>query len=132
MKLPKIIPIPEKMQHFYGTGTMLHPDKEMVAEFIGSIPAGKIATIDGLAKKMAVAFGADVTCAMRTGNHLKRLSKENSKLPFWRVVRKDGLLIKLDDQAYWATILEKEGFTLYFTKSNQIQIRPETHQLFVF
>ncbi len=128
MKTPKIISIPEKMQGFYGSGTMLHPEKEMVAEFIGSIPPGKVITIDDLAKKLAITFGADVTCPMRTGNQLKRLSKEKSTLPFWRVVRTNGLLIKFDDQAHWATVLEAEGFTLYYTKSNQVQIRPETNQ----
>ena len=34
----KKVAIPEKMQKFYGTGTMLHPDKEVVAALIKEIP----------------------------------------------------------------------------------------------
>jgi len=129
---PKIVPVPEKMQKFYGTGKMLHPEIDMVIQFVELIPRGMVATIDVLAKQLAKTYGADVTCPMRTGNHLKKLSKTDSKIPFWRVVKKDNFMIKLDNYSYWATILEKEGLALEFTKSNQIKVKATENQFFRF
>jgi len=129
---PKIVPVPEKMQKFYGKGKMLHPEMRMVVYYIELIPRGKISTIDELAKQLAKTYGADVTCPMRTGNLLKKLSKTASKTPFWRVIKKDHMMVKLDNYVYWASVLEKEGFSLEFTKSDQIKIKVEENQLFRF
>lgn len=130
MKKPKIVPVPEKMQKYYGNVQMLHPEIEMIEELVEQIPKGKFITIDVLAKKLAKTYGADVTCPMRTGNHLKKLSKIDSQTPFWRVIRTDGMMVKLDNYEHWATILETEGFVLEFTKSNQIKILTTDKQLF--
>ncbi|NHF58000.1 hypothetical protein FK220_001520 [Flavobacteriaceae bacterium TP-CH-4] len=132
MKSPKIVAVPEKMQKYYGTGSMLHPEIGMVEEAIALVPFGKVITIDTLARALAQTYGADVTCPLRIGNHLKRLSKTASQLPFWRVVRTDGYLIKFDNWEYWATVLAKEGFVLKFTKSNQVKVGMQSHQLFQF
>lgn len=132
MQKPTIVSIPKKMQKYYGSGQMLHPEMEMIEEFVELIPKGKVITIDVLAKKLAKTYGADVTCPMRTGNHLKRLSKTDSKKPFWRVIRKDHMMVKLDNYEHWATILEKEGFVLEFTKSNQIRVLVAENQFFGF
>jgi len=120
------------MQKHYGNGQMLHPNIEMVKELVEQIPKGKVITIDRLAKKLAKIYKADVTCPMRTGNHLKRLSKIASQIPFWRVIKTDGTMVKLDNYEHWATILEKEGFVLEFAKSNQIKILTIENQLFQF
>lgn len=130
MKEPKIVSIPEKMEKYYGSGSMLHPEIEMVAAVVAEISVGKIMTIAMLATKLAETYGADVTCPMRTGNHLKRLSKMKTEVPFWRVIRTDRMLVKLDNYEYWATVLEKEGFALEFTKSNLIKVVVAEHQLF--
>lgn len=130
MSNPTIVPVPEKMQKYYGCGQMLHPEKEMVEEAIAVIPKGKVITIDMLSKKLAKTFGADVTCPMRTGNHLKRLSKMNTDVPFWRVLRSDRMMIKFKNHEKWATVLEKEGFVLEFTKSNQIKVKVMENQFF--
>lgn len=129
---PKIVPIPKKMEKFYGIGQMLHPGMVMVIELIELIPRGKVVTIDTLAKQLAKAHGADVTCPMRTGNILKKISKTDSKTPFWRVIRKDYMMVKLNNYEHWATVLEKEGLSLFSTKSNQIKIGVSENQFFRF
>ncbi len=138
MKKPKIVPVPEKMQKFYGVGQMLHPAMEMVEELIALIPKGKVVTIDAIAKKLATNYNTDVTCPMRTGNHLKSISKmytlDNFKnsMPFWRVIRTDKRMLKLNNYEYWAAQLEKEGFTLEYTKSNEVKIKLSEDQLYLF
>lgn len=130
MIVPKIVPVPEKMQKFYGNVQMLHPEMAMVIEVVELVPNGKVITIDALAKQLAATYGAAITCPMRTGNLLKKLSKTDSKIPFWRVIRKDHTMVKLDNYEHWATVLEKEGFSLVFTKSNQIKIMVTESQFF--
>lgn len=126
---PIRVPIPEKMQKFYGKGLMLHPKMNMIVEVVENIPRGKVMTINELTKQLAQTYGADVTCPMRTGNLLKKLAKSDSAIPFWRVVKKDHTMIKFDHQGHWATILEQEGFVLEFTKANQLRIVISAHQL---
>lgn len=130
MIVPKIVSVPEKMQKFYGNVQMLHPEMAMVIELVERIPSGKVITIDTLAKQLAETYGADVTCPMRTGNLLKKLSKTDSKIPFWRVIRKDHMMVKLDNYEHWATVLEKEGLSLEFTNSNHIKIQVAENQFF--
>ncbi len=134
MNAPTIVPVPEKMQKFYGKGRMLHPSLTMVSELVEAIPLGKITTIDVLAKKMASQYGADVSCPMRTGNHLKALSKSPDvrSIPFWRVVRTNGMMVKLANYAQWASVLEQEGFQLLFTKNDQVKIRIPEEAMFYF
>lgn len=126
---PKLVPIPEKMQKFYGKGLMLHPKSTMVIEVVENIPRGKVMTIHELTKQLAKTYGADVTCPMRTGNLLKKLALTEAKIPFWRVVKKDHTMIKFDNYGHWATILEQEGFELEFTKSSQLKIVVSANQL---
>ncbi|MGB5819816.1 MAG: MGMT family protein [Saonia sp.] len=138
MKFPKIVPVPEKMQKYYGSGRMLHPEIEMVEEVIRTIPQGKVTTIDAVAHMMAKTYGADVACPMRTGNHLKRISKAYdtdsipTSLPFWRVIRTDKRMVKLENYEFWATVLEKEGWALEYTKTNAIKVIVKENQLFDF
>lgn len=82
MKAPKIIQIPEKMEKYYGSGNMLHPELSMVEELVDLIPRGSVATLDTLTKQLANRYGTNVTCPMRTVNHLKRLSKADTLVPF--------------------------------------------------
>jgi|GEM_PF-1730038 len=139
MKKPKVVPVPEKMEKYFGKGNMLHPDLEMIEELIVLIPKGKVATIDSIAKKLAADYNTDVTCPLRTGNNLKKISKmyamdgsSNISIPFWRVLRTDKKMIKLDNYEFWATQLENEGLELEYTKSNEIKIKLTQDQLFSF
>lgn len=132
MMKPKIVPVPLKMQKFYGDGQMLHPQMAMVVELVELIPAGKVATIDSLAKQMAATYGADVTCPMRTLNLLKKLSKMPAKVPFWRVIKKDHMMVKLENYSHWASLLEQEGFKLEFTAFNHIKVVTTEEQVFRF
>ncbi len=132
MKAPKIIQIPEKMEKYYGSGNMLHPELSMVEELVDLIPRGSVATLDTLTKELANRYGTNVTCPMRTVNHLKRLSKADTLVPFWRVLKTDSTMLKLERYEHWATVLEKEGLRWEIIRANQIKILIAENQLFRF
>ena len=136
--MANIVAIPVKMEKYYGTGTMLHPSIEEVKEVVQKIPIGKLTTIGLLCEKLAKDFSADVTCPMRTGNHLKKMAIQSEKeladnsLPFWRVIRTDKMVIKHKESAYWASKLENEGFALSFTKAENIKVIFDKDQVYSF
>ncbi|MEQ8473560.1 MAG: MGMT family protein [Marinoscillum sp.] len=128
--------IPEKMQKFYGTGTMLHPDKEIVESVINEIPSGRVATIDSICEKLARDHDANVTCPMRTTNFVKTItgihSDCNESIPFWRVIRKDHLLINSPFTARCAENLEKEGFRVNPNTKGELKVQNVEDRLFTF
>ena len=134
----KIVEIPVKMEKFYGKGTMLHPSKEAIEALVKTIPRGKIATIETLCQKLAATYGTDVTCPMRTGNSIKKISENyaidtvDESLPFWRVVKKDKTVIKLKGYELWAAKIEDEGFGLSYTKAGLIKVNFDEKALFMF
>lgn len=138
IKKYKIVDIPVKMERYFGEGKMLHPTMEQIEELLKKIPVGSLTTIDELAKKMASEAGTDVTCPMRTGNILKKISERYSNytidrdLPFWRVLRKDKLVIKSKNYEFSASLIEDEGFELVYTKSGAIKIDVEEDLIFTF
>lgn len=138
MSQSKIVNVPEKMEKYYGKGTMLHPAPEEIEELIKTIPLGKMTTIDTLCKKLAHDFGTDITCPMRTGNALKKIAESNldgnanEDLPFWRVVRTDQLMIKSKEYETWAPKIEDEGFDLNLTKAGAIKVDFKPDALFHF
>lgn len=138
MDKSKIVTIPVKMEKFYGKGKMLHPNLEDVEELVRTIPKGQIATIETLCKKLSNNYGTDVTCPMRTGNAIKKISENYSvdnideSVPFWRVVKTDKMTIKLKTPEFWATKIEDEGFDLSFTKSGAIKVNFDSNALFRF
>lgn len=135
---PTIIDIPVKMEKFYGKGKMLHPDQGRVEELIKEIPFGKITTIDELAKKMAKDVGVELTCPMRTGNNVKKTTERlagenmNSEIPFWRVIKKDKMILKSKYDALCASNLEQEGFRLSYPKEGKIKVDVDEQDLFCF
>lgn len=133
--MKKII-IPEKMQKFYGTGIMLHPDKEMVEEMIQKIPYGKITTIDVFCQKLARDHHANVTCPMRTGNFVKAITKTHANsgvsIPFWRIIRKNLLLINSPFTEICAENLENEGFQINQTNKGAFEVLCVENRLFTF
>ncbi|WP_298475929.1 MGMT family protein [uncultured Maribacter sp.] len=134
----KIVDIPTKMEKFYGKGKMLHPSIEEIEELVKTIPKGFVATIDALAKRLAKDFGTDVTCPMRTGNAIKKISERYSndnidlKTPFWRVIRSDKMIIKSKNFEFCASKIEDEGFKLLFTKSGAIKLDVNGNRMFFF
>jgi alkylated DNA nucleotide flippase Atl1 len=138
MTTSKIVAIPIKMEKFYGKGTMLHPSVEAIEELIKTIPRGSVVTIDTLAKRLAIDFGTDVTCPMRTGNAIKKIAERYTsttidfQVPFWRVIRSNKLIIKSKNVEFCASLIEDEGFKLLFTKSGAIQLDVDSSSMFAF
>ena len=137
MRTYNIVDIPSKMEKFYGKGTMLHPSIDSVEEIIQKIPKGYVATIDTITKQLSKDYATDVTCPMRTGNIIKKISERytkesiDSQLPFWRVIRKDKKVIKSKNYEFSAALLEDEGFTLIFGKSGAIQVDVDPSKMLV-
>ncbi len=138
MQKSKIVQIPETMEKFFGKGTMLHPTVNQVEDLVRLIPKGKITTIGNITSYLAAAHGTKVTCPMRTGNAIKKLSERFSvddldqELPFWRVLRKDHLMIKSKNYEQLASVIEDEGFEISFTKSNNIKVKVGEGEVFSF
>jgi len=138
MKSSKIVSIPEKMEKFYGKGTMLHPSVNDIEILIKKIPKGYVTTIDTLTKRLSKDFNTDVACPMRTGNAIKKISERYSndnidyKVPFWRVIRTNKMVVKSNNFEFWAIQLEAEGFKLDFTKKNDIKITADSNHIFTF
>jgi len=135
IKKPNIVPIPSKMEKFYGTGFMLHPTKESIIELLDQIPLGKITTIDLLSKKLANIYGTDVSCPMRLGNAIKQIAKDYpvpciEVPPYWRVIKKDGCLVKTQNRIHCATQLGEEGITLRYISSDKIEVVLKDTQFF--
>jgi len=138
MTKSKIVDIPVKMEKFFGKGKMLHPSVEQVEELLKMIPKGSIATIDSLTKRLSDDFDTDVTCPMRTGNAIKKIAERYSndnidlKVPFWRVIRSNKLVVKSKNYEFSASQIEDEGFKLIFTKSDAIKVDVDSSKIFVF
>lgn len=138
MPRPKIIHIPEKMEKFYGKGTMLHPDLSEIKELVSRIPAKKIITIGQITTHLSSIHQTDVTCPMRTGNALKKIANSytlenlDKALPFWRVLRNDNTMIKSKNYEQWARLIEEEGFELSFTKSGHIKVSFDLEDVYSF
>ena len=97
---PKVVDIPPGMARF-GKGTMLVPTPKLVDDLIRKVPKGKLVTVGELRRKLAVDFGADVTCPLTTGIFVRiaaeaaeedRASGRKRITPYWRVIKDDGSL----------------------------------------
>ena len=132
----KTVAIPEKMEKFYGTGTMLHPDQDLIEDLLRKIPQGKVATIDTLCEKMASDHGTNVTCPMCTSNILKKmaehLSTMEASIPFWRIIRANLLLINSKNLDFSVARLEEEGWQLERTKKGDYELLTKGKELFRF
>ena len=138
MTNPVIVPIPAKMEKYYGAGMMLHPAVEVVENAIAAIPYGKVATIDTLCQKLSIDFGTDVTCPMRTGNAIKKIigkyieHEPEAAVPFWRVIRGNEMLINSKHVDTCALRLKKESFKLHYTEKGDIKVLIEDGQVHSF
>lgn len=132
----KKVEIPLKMQKFYGSGIMLHPDKEMIESLLRKVPKGKVVTIDELCQKMAHDHQTNVTCPMRTSNIIKSITEasvnDKSPIPFWRVVRKNHLLINSAFTEICASNLKKEGLEVKQNNKEEFKLLNVEERLFSF
>ena len=99
--LPKVEPIPPKMQKRFGTGTMLIPSPRDVDALIRTVAKGEIVTVSKLRQYLAGKYSADVTCPLTTGIFVRiaaEAAEEEARegkvriTPYWRVVKDDGSL----------------------------------------
>lgn len=132
----KKVAIPKKMQKLYGIGTMLHPDKEMIESMVKEIPVGRVATIDLLCDRLARDHNTNVTCLMRTTNFLKAIIEthlnNSESIPFWRVIRKNHMLINSPFTKLCVENLEKEGFKVNQTSKGEFKVEYPDNRLFSF
>jgi alkylated DNA nucleotide flippase Atl1 len=116
----KLVAIPPRMQKRFGRGKMLIPKPLDVDAVIRKVPRGKLLTLTDLRRKLARAAGADITCPLVSGMHIRvvaEAAEEDSRAgksrvtPYWRVVRDDGRLLETlpGGPAAQAERLEAEG-----------------------
>ena len=132
----KKVTIPEKMQKFYGTGIMLHPDLEMIEDLVKHIPYGKIVTIEVLCHKMSMDHDTHVTCPMRTGNFMKSIiekrADDTSDMPFWRVIRTNHLVINSRHKELCVKKLENEGIEVKENAKGEYLVHNEHNYIHTF
>lgn len=121
-----IVSIPKTMEKYFGcSGKMLKPSPSTVAALIKKIPEGRVATLDSLCKTLAKKFKTEITCPATTEKSLCLAATEsvtnNTCLPYWRVLKKNGELIrKLPNGVEGhATNLMKEGHKIVSTSKSK-------------
>lgn len=94
---PMVKPAPIDIAGMKAGELMLVPSPAAVAEAIGRIPAGAAMDVKALRRVLAQAFGAEVTCPITTGFHLRIVAEAawqahrdgaalDAITPFWRVL----------------------------------------------
>ena len=121
-----IVNIPKTMEKYFGcSGKMLKPSPNTVSSFIKKIPEGRVATLDALCKALAKKFKTEIACPATTEKSLCLAATEsvtkNTRLPYWRVLKKNGELIrKLPNGVEGhAANLMKEGHKIISTSTSK-------------
>lgn len=121
-----IVSIPKTMEKYFGcSGKMLKPSPNTVASLIKKIPEGRVATIDALCKKLAKKFKTEIACPATTEKSLCLAATEsvtkNTRLPYWRVLKKNGELIRKLPNGIegHAANLVKEGHKIVSTSKSK-------------
>ena len=121
-----IVSIPKTMEQYFGcSGKMLKPSPTTVALLIMKIPEGRVVTIDAVCKKLAREFKTEIACPATTEKSLCLAATEsvteNTRLPYWRVLKKNGELIrKLPNGGEGhAANLMKEGHKIVSTSKSK-------------
>jgi hypothetical protein len=94
---PKLKPSPRTVGDVVEGQMMLVPTARQVDEFMRTIPAGSSMDVKTLRKAMAHRHGAEVTCPVYTGYHLRTVAEAAHEAlqrgvpiaeiaPFWRVL----------------------------------------------
>lgn len=118
--LPKIVDL-SKTNSKWGRGTMYIPAPAEVDAEMGKIKKGKLATINTIRKKLAIAHQTDITCPLTTGifswiaanaaNEQELLGKKRIT-PYWRTLKEKGIINSKypGGEITQRKILESEGF----------------------
>jgi hypothetical protein len=118
--MPKVVEINDKMSKRWGTGTLVIPAPEEVAEIMGKVPRGKLITINEIREILAIRHCASIGCPITTGifawvaaNAAEEAAAEGKKdtIPYWRTLKTGGIINEkypggVDGQK---RLLEKEG-----------------------
>jgi hypothetical protein len=94
---PKLKPSPRSVGDVVEGQTILVPTARQVDDFMCSIPAGTCMDVKTLRKAMAAEHGAEVTCPVYMGYHLRTVAEAAHEAleggvpiqevaPFWRVL----------------------------------------------
>ncbi len=121
--LPRVEPIPEKMQSRWGSGTMVIPAPVEVDEVMRSVPPGKLITINQIRARLAKKHHATIGCPMTTGifawiaAHAAEEDARNGMeniTPYWRTLKNGGVLNEKypGGVTHQKELLEKEGHTV--------------------
>jgi len=76
---------------------MLVPTTRLIAEFMAAVPPGRFVTVVAMRAELARRWGAEVTCPIYTGYHLRTVAEAaleahetgvpvEAITPFWRVL----------------------------------------------
>jgi len=99
--LPKVVGITDKMSKRWGTGTLVIPAPREVDEIMGSVPRGKLITINQIREIVAGKHGASIGCPITTGIFAMiaaRAAEEaaaegkTNTTPYWRTLKSKGEL----------------------------------------
>ena len=99
--LPRVVPIPAKMQSRLGSGTMVVPSPVEVDEIMRQVPRGKLITINDIRARLAQQHGTDTACPMTTGifawiaaHAAEEAASEGADeiTPYWRTLKAGGEL----------------------------------------
>jgi alkylated DNA nucleotide flippase Atl1 len=121
--LPKVVTVPPEWEKMMGGRRVLVPTPLQVDGLIRKIAKGKLATVRQIRDRLAKDSGAESTCPMTTGIHLRivsELAEEELRAgkkrvsPYWRVVKDDGgLNPKFPGGVEWQSArLQEEGHVI--------------------
>lgn len=113
-----IKPVPIDIAGMKAGEIMLVPSARLVDDFIRSIPKNKSMDVKTLRKKLARKYGAEVTCPITTGFHLRTVAEAAFEAyaggaalrditPSWRVLDENALTIKKLSKENAALILKQ-------------------------
>ncbi len=99
--LPRVEKIDERKSKRWGTGTFAIPAPIEVNEIMGTVPKGKLITINEIRQILARKHNATIGCPITTGifswiaaNAANEIEKEGKKdiTPYWRTLKTGGIL----------------------------------------
>jgi len=96
--LPNVKEIPPPMRKRHGEGTIATPSPREVEEAMRGVPEGRLATVMGIGKDIAVRHRATIGCTVTTAifahmvAHTTEESKAQDRTPYWRTLKIGGEL----------------------------------------
>ena len=111
--IDQIETIPQTMEKFlWCSGQMIKPSFKTVKSIVNKIDKGSLMTLEQLRAKLAEQNKVETACPASTLKALKAMSNEDNPTCYWRVIKKDGMLISQFSGGIvsHSWLLEKEGF----------------------